>query len=226
MARESLKEIMSGVEFTGKPKLLARSTVQYTRPDGAIAVRFHHTDVVVTKGNIVTLDTGGWNTVTTRERMNSFSPIRVYTKAGALFANGFPMAQTITFKKDIAGTFTPVGIKKLEMEAVRQEKTREQIKKFCSRVTKEATIPMPSNGDCWGCLMVEKETGKHMSYDCLMGHVKENYLHGSLLVRAMREAGFQGVGIVMYLDNGTPAKWGRQVIKRSLQKLLYRAAGV
>lgn len=33
MARESMREIMQGVEYDGKPRLVANNTVQYRRAD-------------------------------------------------------------------------------------------------------------------------------------------------------------------------------------------------
>ena len=41
--------------------------------DGRTIVRLHSTDIVDvdTKDNTITLNTGGWNTVTTKERMNA-----------------------------------------------------------------------------------------------------------------------------------------------------------
>ena len=53
--------------------------------DGRIIVRLHSTDIVDvdTKNNSITLRTGGWETVTTKERMNAVlrafkSPYHVY----------------------------------------------------------------------------------------------------------------------------------------------------
>ena len=55
--------------------------------DGHTIVRLHATDIVDvdTNDNTITLDTGGWNTVTTKERMNAVlsafdSPYRVYQR--------------------------------------------------------------------------------------------------------------------------------------------------
>ena len=38
--------------------------------DGTTAVTFHSTDVVVFDANTITLNSGGWKTVTTKRRMN------------------------------------------------------------------------------------------------------------------------------------------------------------
>ena len=55
--------------------------------DGRTIVRLHSTDIVDvdTRDNTITLNTGGWNTVTTKERMNTVlsafnSPYRVYQR--------------------------------------------------------------------------------------------------------------------------------------------------
>lgn len=41
--------------------------------DGKTAVRYHWTDVVTFDNNTITLDTGGYDTVTTKRRMNQAS---------------------------------------------------------------------------------------------------------------------------------------------------------
>lgn len=48
-----------------------------------IAVRLHGTDVVTYHDNgTMTLNTGGWDTVTTMKRINGFSPVRTYRTKG------------------------------------------------------------------------------------------------------------------------------------------------
>ena len=44
-----------------------------TRHDGKITVRYHSTDVVVFDEKAITLNSGGWLTVTTKTRMNQAS---------------------------------------------------------------------------------------------------------------------------------------------------------
>ncbi len=55
-------------------------------------VRYHSTDVVSFNDKTITLRTGGWNTATTRLRMNQASNqfhlgFSVYQKAGRLYCN-------------------------------------------------------------------------------------------------------------------------------------------
>ena len=44
-----------------------------SRVDDSIVVRYHNTDVVAVNGNIVTLNNGGYETSTTKRRMNQAS---------------------------------------------------------------------------------------------------------------------------------------------------------
>ena len=47
--------------------------------DGTVAIRLHNTDVVsIHPDNTFTLRTGGWQTTTTKDRINQYSPVRVY----------------------------------------------------------------------------------------------------------------------------------------------------
>lgn len=59
----------------------------YLLPAGpdAYAVHFHATDVVtVHRDGTYTLRTGGWDTITTKARINDYSPARVYSERGVL----------------------------------------------------------------------------------------------------------------------------------------------
>ena len=56
------------------------NTYLYPVNDG-IAVRLHATNVVVIHpDNTYTLNTGGWRTVTTKDRINKYSPVRVHQR--------------------------------------------------------------------------------------------------------------------------------------------------
>ena len=49
--------------------------------DGTVAIRLHSTDVVkIHPDDTYTLQTGGWQTVTTKDRINRYSPVRVYQR--------------------------------------------------------------------------------------------------------------------------------------------------
>jgi hypothetical protein len=60
---------------------VANNTYLERRAD-SIALKLHNTDIITTyPDNTVTLNTGGWQTVTTKARMNEFLPFgRIYQK--------------------------------------------------------------------------------------------------------------------------------------------------
>jgi len=56
------------------------------RVGDAIAIRYHDTDVVtVSADDTYTLDSGGWRTVTTKARINEYSPARLYQQKGVWY---------------------------------------------------------------------------------------------------------------------------------------------
>jgi len=62
---------------------LENHTYLWPTRDGSYAVRLHATDVVTIHADgTFTLDTGGWYTVTTKDRINRYSPARVYSERG------------------------------------------------------------------------------------------------------------------------------------------------
>lgn len=72
-------------------KIVARNTLLFTRHDGTRVVQFHRTPILTFyPTGMIDLDTGGWNTKTTRERLNTFLPHgwRVYTERGVLYLSG------------------------------------------------------------------------------------------------------------------------------------------
>jgi hypothetical protein len=52
-------------------------------PDGSVGIALHGTTVVrIHPDNSATLNTGGWYTITTKDRINQYSPVRVYQRKG------------------------------------------------------------------------------------------------------------------------------------------------
>ena len=160
-------------------KIIANNTLRIEYADGSKTIRLHNTDVVTTlpNGNI-TLNSGGWKSSTTKDRVNTFSPFRVSQSKGIWSVNGQDFYDGITFKPDgsLVGKSKPVNMAKVTKQKAR-------IAKFVAQITPE-NLPMPSAGDCFLCRIPGNTS-------CLSDHLRENYLHGSLLVQAMRAKGYQ-----------------------------------
>jgi hypothetical protein len=60
---------------------IGNNTRGYIEYDGSVSIELHSTKVVVLYPNgLVKLQTGGWQTVTTKDRINQYSPVRVYQR--------------------------------------------------------------------------------------------------------------------------------------------------
>ncbi len=146
---------------------LANNTYLEVNPDGTYGIRLHSTQVVVfhPDGRIV-LDSGTWHTVTTKERMNRFSTLSIYSERGVWFVSVRGSWDNVTHEWTEAGPTVPYadGITfhadgRIEGEGddpKAQQKERKAAAKFAKEYVEALAageISAPSSGDCWGCLM-------------------------------------------------------------------------
>lgn len=90
---------------------LGHNTFVEARPGGDIAVRYHRTDIITFRpdGRIV-LDTGGWLTTTTKQRLSAIIPgVRVWAERGGEWAVSSPNGRDARYEDcmylDSRGTF-------------------------------------------------------------------------------------------------------------------------
>jgi hypothetical protein len=88
------------LNFTTAASKFATARNKYSKPlgnntklvkvdDDTFAVKLHHTNVVlIHRDGTYTLNSGGWRTVTTKDRINGYSPARVWQKAHVWYVNG------------------------------------------------------------------------------------------------------------------------------------------
>ncbi len=217
MTRITMRESMANVAYDGRPRKIANNTFKYDR-DGSTFIRLHLTDIIeeMPDGR-VRLNTGGWQTVTTKDRLNSFAPCRVYSDRGVWYVDH--AGKTAPF---FDGMILPDDMDKGDKTA---KQSREQIKAinaFVAKIDELPKLPMPNNGDCWFCALHDngKAWGEDQR-DHLQSHIDEGYLHGSLLVNAMRWAGYrdEGIGAMYQMDL-------RDTFKRTLRRYLKRKLGL
>jgi len=214
------KDILEGCsKDVLKSRKVANNTIYIEYLDGTKAYRLHDTDIITIdlKGNYV-LNSGGWMTVTTKDRINTFAPVRIsqdngvwYLDGGCVFYDG------IVVNSD--GKIISVLLKDPANEV---KKMKRKIGKFCSLITKD-NLPVPNAGDCWLCSLSDKD-GNTMGeiskdYSHLESHIEENYLHGSLLVNAMREYGYKDEQIRLHYSMQL-ADTFKRAVRRYLQKRL------
>lgn len=92
-----------------------------------------------------------------------------------------------------------------------------QIKAFVKLIGDE--LPQPSGGDCWHC--VAEANGADAGLHHLRSHLDEGYLHGTLIVNALRAAGVR--------DEQLPYVWrylDRSLVRRRVSRYLRRRFGL
>lgn len=187
---------------------LANNTYLERVPGGAaIGVRLHSTYVVtLAPDGSVTLNSGGWLTLTTKDRINSYLPygwgLYQDEKVWYLYP---PAARSSGVAGDYWGsrkerrlvfadgmTIFPDGRVTGAGEAP-DPKLLRQINNFARAYADNfiaGKVPKPSGGDCWGCLF-EKDlrNGQNLGTDHLLSHMGkgERYYVPSMLNNAHRE---------------------------------------
>ena len=177
-------------------------------------IRLHFTDIMVFRpdGSIL-LDTGGWQTVTTKERMNRFLPdgLGIYQSDGFWYLTYRPDgyvdydsgAWTVPY---IDKMVIPPDYSKPKQDAIalnsvaHQKRMKRLINKMCRKVKELAeakALPLPDSGDCFLCQIENGADMRNSKVDPLrnqqhiISHLEEGYIHGSLLVNAMLWCGYR-----------------------------------
>lgn len=184
-------DLMQGIEgVASSRKCTGRSTVRYTTSDGTEHIKYHDTVVLETrKDGSIRLDSGGFRTVTTKDRMNEYQNIvrisqmrgewTAHTKAGS-----FPFVDGMEFRKNGQLVGGQRAKSKAGAEANRKRRTARKIARYCTALKKEIAkngVPRPEAGDCFLCRMPTKPT-------CLESHLDEVYIHGTLVYNAVKWA--------------------------------------
>lgn len=202
-------DIMSGIRHgaeIARSKFLKRNTVEYFTNSGARVIRLHDTDILVypewsRDPTWFSLDSGGWTTPVTKERMNDSLPqgYSVYSYNGIWYVSTpegkhLPFFDGITFRGGVA---INSDLDKSAKIAADKNLLLKQIKAYCRKVGKlydaRDTIPVPNPGDCWICQMHSRRVTKSAvvpEIDCLRSHLEENYIHGTLIWTALKWAGY------------------------------------
>ena len=240
--RKTKREIMAGFtrpDEIEKSKFIAANTVGIWLKDGSYIVRLHETNIITRKGNIITLDSGGWQTPVTKDRMNIHSPgdvniiqdkrvwyvVMSENPWGDEGKTRYPFYDGIRIDletKEIVSRTVPDRTK--EIQAVRWH-----IAEYAKLIDKLDKFPMPASHDCWDCCMKTKKgipmgdmrgrTTKDVHdilHSHLMLHITEGYLHGSIVVNAWmdKHGNKTTIGIMMNSPN-----WFNQ-LKPSIRRYL------
>jgi hypothetical protein len=191
--------------------LPGRATRVQRRPDGSIAVRYQATDVVVHHPDgTATLNSDGYLTSTTKQRINDYSSARLSQTRGIWYVRGARADwsdQSLFYDgMRIGADGAPLEPRPAaETERIKREVDRKVaafIRGWLAELRTSKVLPDPSNGDCWGCLFATgtaTRDGKAIDFrdprqqpmgiDHIVSHLVEGYYVPSLLWRAVQRRG-------------------------------------
>lgn len=206
---EQAEEFLAGGRNkTSRP--LANNTYVERRTEDRIAIRLHSTDVVeFTRSGLIFLNTGGWRTVTTKDRINMALPwpVGVFSNRGVWrvkttpgwegewsvpFAEGIALRQINGTWEPIAGTFPSASEE--EKIATARKSLEKAIKRYLAKadeVLPQWTAELKEQGklnpagDPWCCAMgVGAQDNDH-----LWTHLKEQYVFPTIFKHALEDSG-------------------------------------
>ena len=194
-----------------KSNLVGRNTVQWFDEQGRRFIRLHDTDILTFQPDgAILINTGGWNTPTTRDRLNAHLPDdwRVHTDRGSLVLSGDDrkgIVRVVSFRQKVR-----IGPRKgiVADTALDMEKDRKLIDGYMNKIKKMRELPRPDSGDPW--VNPDKVTGKY-SESNVRDWLKTEYVFGSFIVAAGRYAGLQDIGINMCMFNGADMMVRRRI---------------
>jgi hypothetical protein len=227
---------------------VANNTYLERRQEGVIALKLHATDVLTfiqafdALPERVKYDTGGWRTVTTKERLNRFGAAGVYVSSnrGIWYASG--EASVVVFNEGMIWDGETFHGAKSQDEEKAEKKERRDVKKFAKRYLdslEAGKVEAPGPGDCWYCSLQAQGglTLGEVQGDTthLREHVKESYFVPSLLSRAVFNE-WSGASqsmkhwVASFWQDDEAARSGRQWgerdrVEKALRKYLLKSLG-
>lgn len=219
MTYEEAREMIRRTGTRNGRRKLENNTYLIGVPEGGAqryAIRLHDTDVITLHPDCsYTLNSGGWRTVTTKDRINRYAPVSVASDRGAWYVyprrgdwdTRYPFADGMRLIPN--GNGWKVEGAGLDETAIRRDLSRQirtYVDGFAAWAVKNG-LPDPGPGDCWGCaLTVAKPdtTGKApwgqdkvtkpgadmpFGVDHIFEHFREKYYVPSLLWRAEQRRG-------------------------------------
>lgn len=199
MARETKADMLQNVKGVVSAKLIRPNTLKIEYQDGRTAIRFHHTDILTTYPDGSTVyNSGGWKTYTTKERMHDLGPAQICQRRGVWYISTASSPESVYYD----GVTVAAAGNILNPQADPSAEYK-RVKKLIAEYLKEAQrwfkangIPVPEAGDCWICKGLHDPTSPP---DCLMSHLEEKYIHGTLIYNVLKERGYRDPMILMQL---------------------------
>ena len=170
----------------------------------------------------IVLNSGGYKTVTTKARMNEYTPFNVIQKQKVWYVDGIPFEDGITLYNN--GTIKGQG--KDPKETIALTKRVKQYSKDYAKEFIKGNVPAPSNGDCWGCLFHKDGKPTIGGKEHILSHLEDKYYVPSML-HNMLNSGYLTVytkSAICEVWNGKPIKeiYMLKLVEANIQKAIYK----
>jgi hypothetical protein len=185
------KALLETARFKENGKPIGNNT-RLIALDENIAIRLHETNIVIfAPDGTITLNSGGWRTPTTKERINDAlrdqGLLSVGANKGLWYIGGSLFYDHMQVKDGVV--LNPQAPVDMEFYKKKVDKmVKGYIDGFVNHIV-ENELEYPDGGDCWECLM--KTTAGMPAFGDgvghLLSHIEENYFVPSLLANAIAE---------------------------------------
>lgn len=193
---ESMEELFNSARdpVTGKP--IDNNTRLVRENDETLALTLHgHKIIYYHSDGSITLDSCGYRTRTTKERINEYTPFMIYQENFIWYVRLENKDEIFEDKMVLCPDGKNGYIPIIENQETIYDASTEIIKdidKYAKKFAEALPVGQPGSGDCWYCLMVTEDmqswgdaSGEHGH---LENHIYEDYFVSSLLLNAVREA--------------------------------------
>ncbi|CAK0779623.1 hypothetical protein CCP2SC5_920019 [Azospirillaceae bacterium] len=211
-------DILNGAQGATDSRFIGNNTVEYYIENGRF-IRLHTTDILVFSGDSIRISSGGWQTRTTKERINKYLPqgYRLFSEDGFWFishaGSRFPFKDGMVI--DLKNNTADSGNYHKALTAFKLEKKNLTyfVEKYAAALH-GGTLPLPGAGDCFIC-QIAANNPDYKNYDHIQSHIDEFYLVPELIWAACRSTGNEYY--LRYVQE-KPEKFSKNDIKRILRK--------
>jgi hypothetical protein len=218
-------------------KKLANNTYLLQKEDEFL-IRLHNTDIVkITQEagqSFFTVNTDGWMTSTTKERINSFTPLRIFQKRGVWYVpqQKEGREEVVQFFDGMTVDQSGRVVNSAEASLDDIEKNRKLDKMICDYIKAFADqsiaegLPKPDSGDCLLCKIYSQASKEKRGVDDLQhvySHLEELYVHGSFLIYVLYCEGYKDPGLIFWMIERNCKNGDTKFLKRVFRSFFKKA---
>lgn len=201
---------------------LANNTYLIRNVDNSLLIRLHQTDVVTYHpDSTITLNSGGWRTSTTKDRINTFSPARVCQHKGvwyigdSFFYHSSDKGDRILFHDNIITAANGLPIGSYDIETKDHKKQRRHLLKQIKAYAKLCADSCPLDSPIWAF------SDKTVTNETQLQNMREGYVINAIVFAACDRFHVSKVAM-RALFTGDDHPYMNDIGKQQIQKAVYR----